>query len=317
MDENLIGYLFNALDEAERREVEARLSLDPEARSRLEMLRRALAPLATDAESPEPPHGLVISTLARVAEAQCRPLPQAPAPRRHGVPWRSLRRADVLAAACLLLFFGALFATWIVQGWNAGYQARCENNMRRYWEAMTQYSDGHEGAFPKVPDHGPQSFAGMFVPILSGSGFLSDDHLACEGTDHRCELPPTAKEVEELWQQADQAAFQRRARQLAGNYAYSLGYRDGAGVRGPRRGDNPYRPILADHHPNPGGPSNSPNHGGRGQNVLFTDGHVRFLTTPLIGGDNMYLNRENKVLAGVDADDIVLGAGDAAPNPRD
>src|SRR5262245_4004200 len=102
MDENLVGYLLNALDPETHREVEARLAADPAARERLDQLRQALEPLEADRAEFEPPAGLAVRTLARVAEHTCQDLPRAPvtaASRAPGLARSLLRRADVLVAA--------------------------------------------------------------------------------------------------------------------------------------------------------------------------------------------------------------------------
>ena len=72
MDENLIGYLLDALDPETQREVEAYLREHPDGRDRLEHLRRALEPLEADREPAEPRPGLVVRTIGLVAEYQCR-----------------------------------------------------------------------------------------------------------------------------------------------------------------------------------------------------------------------------------------------------
>src|SRR5262249_17326252 len=54
-NENLLGYLLNALDENIHREVEAHLATSTEAQGRLELLRQALAPLAADRKDAPPP----------------------------------------------------------------------------------------------------------------------------------------------------------------------------------------------------------------------------------------------------------------------
>ena len=100
-------------------------------------------------------------------------------------------------------------------------------------------------------------------------------------------------------------------------YAYSLGFRDerSGAYHGPS--DNPnsssQTPIMADRPPAQGLPHNSINHGGAGQNVLYADGHVKFLTERTHGGDDIFLNRALEVAAGVDAADIVLGYSSARP----
>jgi prepilin-type processing-associated H-X9-DG protein len=62
-----------------------------------------------------------------------------------------------------------------------------------------------------------------------------------------------------------------------------------------------------------GARQNSPNHGGQGQNVLFTDGHVEFLTQPTFAGANIYLNRKGQARAGVSNDDNPLGMSEMVP----
>src|SRR5271170_1616793 len=84
MEEQLVGYLLNALDEPGMREVEAHLQTHPEARRKLALLRQAFEPLAVDQKAPLPPPQLAERTLARIAEHICaegRPtsdLPKAP-----------------------------------------------------------------------------------------------------------------------------------------------------------------------------------------------------------------------------------------------
>jgi prepilin-type processing-associated H-X9-DG protein len=320
MDENLIGYLLDALDEPERRAVEAHLGGHPEAQARLETLRRALLPLQADAEAPEPPARLALTTLARIAEQQCRGLPPAPPLRRNLAPWRGPRRSDMLAAAVLLILVGGLTFPWVLHQLGSAEVYACKANMRLFWEAMQKYGDNNEGKFPRVPERGPNSFAAMFVPTLNDGYLNPDKHLACGAASEPSEKPATLDQLASL-KDKDPTAFQNRARHLAGNYAYSLGYheKDKEGLSGSCRTDNPYQPILADHRPDHCGIANSPNHGGQGQNVLFTDGHVRFCSSPNvgIGGDDIYLNRENKVEAGVCREDAVLGAGETSPTARD
>jgi anti-sigma factor RsiW len=93
MEQDLVGYLLDALDPDTQRQVEKYLNAEPAARQQLEVLRRALDPLACDREHPEPAPGLAFRTLARVAEYRCRPLPQAPTPPTErgggGSRWKS------------------------------------------------------------------------------------------------------------------------------------------------------------------------------------------------------------------------------------
>ena len=59
----------------------------------------------------------------------------------------------------------------------------------------------------------------------------------------------------------------------------------------------------------------SDNHGGRGQNVLFEDGHVQFLTTsrPSGASDDIFVNDDDQVAAGVHQDDSVIASSGVTP----
>ncbi len=108
-----------------------------------------------------------------------------------------------------------------------------------------------------------------------------------------------------------------------------MGYQDASGqLHGLRvdhaTNDNDLIPVMADR------PSfnqvqgvfvdatpNSRNHDSKGQNVLYLGGAVRFVTNPRIGayGDDIYLNQQNRIAAGLHRLDAVLGASDFKPVP--
>src|SRR5262249_17311024 len=118
----------------------------------------------------------------------------------------------------------------------------------------------------------------------------------------------------------DPEQFRRQAHTLVSCYAYSLGYRAENGVIGPRfEADKPNftMPIMADCPPPDPLVGNSRNHGGRGQNVLFQDGHVKFCSLRPVGvaGDDIYVNKAHRVAAGLDWADSALGSSAASPNP--
>jgi hypothetical protein len=119
--------------------------------------------------------------------------------------------------------------------------------------------------------------------------------------------------------------FTRRAPSLSGCYAYSLGYWDERGqIRGicqePGHVASARLPIMADRPPNgvaQGDPGNSPNHGGYGQNVLYSDGHCDYCTKRTVGvteTDDIYLNFDHQVAPGKNRFDAVL-ASSATPPP--
>lgn len=312
-DENLLGYLLDALDGPTRVEVAAALRVDPTARDRLRALKRAVAPLAADGDSPEPPVGLAERTLARLAEAG-RPLPKAPpvssAPSPRGGWWR---RADVLVAACLLvtvLGVGVLVVARLRDVSGAAALTACQNNLRQFYAALQTYRDQH-GAYPNVEAQSPRNVAGMVVPILADAGMLPEAvSIRCPGVGpHRgCLLSLAALKA------LPEDEFQNQSPMLSLCYAYSLGYRDEGGYHGPgAAAPRATTPLMADRPQSAGSLGNSPNHGTTGQNVLFADGHVRFCSTRTVGEDDFFLNRQGHVAAGLGVSDAVLGYSAARP----
>jgi hypothetical protein len=324
MDENLVGYLLKALDAESTREVETYLRTNPDERNRLEMLRRVIAPLASDVDD-EPPPGLSVRTIARVAEYQCHKLPPAPPPAPAQVVeapiLRSWRWADVLIAASILLCLFMFLPLFSYRVWRQYQQYTCANNLHKFHDALMRYADNHDGELPRVEAFpSARSVAGIFVPILKQEGYLDKDvSVSCSPLSSR---PPTDLTVDELQSIYDRNRddFRARARGLSGCYAYTLGYLDGAGVAGLRRGIGDKVPVMADCPPvSPSAllaGANSPNHGGQGQNVLFLDGAVSFRTTRFVGhDDDIYLNQRRLQEAGLSLSDSVLGPSASTPKP--
>jgi hypothetical protein len=218
MDENLVGYLLKALDGREEAAVEAHLRADPEARARLDALERALAQLAADAEAPEPPPGLALGALARVAELRCRELPPAPPPSRHqllpgGRRWG--RRADLAVAAVLLVLVGGLSLPGLVHQWRAYERRLCAENLRKFWVGLEAYGAQREGQFPNVEEHGPRSVAGIFVPVLRDAGVLPEGVSAtCPAAGRSAPAAYSVADLEALYQ-TSRPDFDAAARQLA------------------------------------------------------------------------------------------------------
>jgi len=323
MEQMLTGYLLNALTEHEKNEVEQYLAQHPEAQETLAQLQAAIAPLAEDKDSPVPPPHLVEQTIAKVAEHICAPqvplseLPQAPPTRTSlGTSAPYWRRLDVLVAACLLLTFIGLSLITLgrMRGpTSATMMAECKNNLRQFWIALHAYRDLH-GEFPDVSKEAPRDVAGMVVPILADAGTLpSSASIRCPGLGS----PLTCQLTLDVLRKMSNTEFEQRSPCLSMCYAYSLGSRDDAGgLRAP--GDGPkdgwsQTPLMADRPPAEGVLSNSINHSGTGQNVLFADGAVHFMPLRTRADDDIFLNRERRVAAGLDVSDTVLGYSGSRP----
>jgi hypothetical protein len=193
----------------------------------------------------------------------------------------------------------------------------CANNLRKFWVGVEVYSDHNNGEFPRVEAQGPRGVAGIFVPILRDAGLIQDVSVGCAASGERPPANFSVRDVEEMSANSPQQ-FRRVASDLAGSYAYCLGYREGSTHRGLRRDSGDSLPIMADRSQR-SGEGNSPNHGGKGQNVLYTGGWVRWCVQPNVGinGDDIYLNLNYRVQAGLKRADTVLGASDARAYPAD
>src|SRR5207253_6280368 len=133
MNDNLLGYLLDGLDDAERSQVEADLLESPEARRRLALLKRALRPLDVDREEIAPPSDLATRTLAKIAEQAGADLPAAPQAREGGVSSSWWHRADVLVGASLLLLVLAA-GTPLVYRWHTQRgTVECQENLRQFF----------------------------------------------------------------------------------------------------------------------------------------------------------------------------------------
>ncbi|MBI1831283.1 MAG: hypothetical protein HYR84_07535 [Planctomycetes bacterium] len=321
MEELFIGYLLNALDEREQHAVETYLAQHPEAREQLALLEQSLAPLAADADAEAPPPLLAERTLATIVKqpgedpSDFSELPKAPSSGAAFPAGRSWwRRADVVVAICLLLTVGGVGVVYLGRMLWANPIAECKNNLRRYYVALQQYRDLHGRLPDPTNEDPPRDVAGIYRPMLNDAGVFtpggSQDGCPGIGSPHSSHVSLQALRTMTM------AEFEQHAAQLSTCYAYSLGYRDEAGVyHAP--GDNPpaglsQTPIMADRPPAEGILQNSNNHGGAGQNVLFGDGTVKFLPQRTFGnGDDIFVNRNGIVAAGIDAADIVLGHSSA------
>jgi prepilin-type processing-associated H-X9-DG protein len=324
MNDNLLGYVLDALDPDERDAVERALEHDAGLRHQLELLRQALTPLALDAEPPPVPDRLAERTLALIARHQgstsageTTSPSRVPARPRPAPVWKpsfttgGWRRVDFAAAAALLLAAislalparNAFLARSAVVG--------CQNNLRQYHQALSQYSDMHHDDFPIAQaDHPRHNFAGVFVPALGQEQLIDPRHRLDCGSPAEAGIPSLSE-----FESMSPTEFETWIERAAGRYAYTLGYRQDGVVRPLHRDDSSLDlPIMADRPP-VAGSGNSPNHGGSGQNVLFIDGHVRFVPNRSVGpeGDDIYTNQHDEVGAGLHPRDTVLGESKARP----
>ncbi len=324
MDDDLIGYVLNALDPETHREVERYLETSPEGRRRLERLREALAPLAADRGDEPPPADLVFKTLRRagltpasLSFARTRRLAGTGSSRRS--TWR---RADVFIAASIALIILLVLPPSLMYLRQREDIVRCGDNLRAFGVAFAQYAGDHKGQLPQPERAGPLAAAGIYAPALRDAGYLKSKgplRVYCPRVDTG--LPQLVPSLEQLRTMDESPQYHLLRRSMGGSYAFNLGYVDAQKSFQPIRKDmGDHVPVLADRPPRPTERAfyrlaNSPNHGFKGQNVLFMGGHVRFLTSRHMGDDDLFLNRVNTIAVGWGPMDAVLAPSEFPPFP--
>ena len=321
MREQLVGYLFGALDEAEAREVEGALA-DPQRgeslRQDLQLLRKAVRPLEHDRAWLPTPAGLATRTLAFITaqtHSETLPMRRPMTPVRDGATptgrgWldRVLLAASALAA-CIIV------APLLYEAILDNRARRAERKLQRLSESLQGYAESHR-VYPTPPESGPLSRAGLYAPMLvsdhrlvsdDGTVLVPDSQLAEKGAFR----VPTLDEVRAA---VGTPAFDSLVRRMGGDFGYTLGHRDAAGQLRPNENfRRQHHPIMADAPDETG--ERSRNHPDGTHYILFEDGHVeqRLVDDLHHEDDHLYRNHTGEIAAGVDPEDDVIGSSHHQP----
>jgi hypothetical protein len=275
---------------------------------RFERLREAIHRLLDDGADFEPPADLARRTVAFVARNRRRPRTLL-----ETVPIRvPFRWADFAVAASIFIAGILTLLPAIQRSRDRMNQAGCVFNLQQLGTSLAQYASLHP-FFPYPPAHRSDSHAGMFAVMLHDAGLLEDLSVLDCPSNGRCPHVMTELANFEQVDNMRRTDPDRYARMLCWDYAYNLGYRHASGHPGPLEAVHASQiPVLADQPDHENFlricDGNSPNHGRRGQNVLFGDGSVRWFYTRLIGPQDpdLFLNNDRQPRPGVHLLDSVL-----------
>jgi hypothetical protein len=264
----------------------------------------ALDMLLDDGDACEPPAGLATRTVAFVAEHR---------PRRNLVGFTLVRvpfRLADLAVAAGILIAGMLTLLPAIQRSRTRMSlAACAFNLQQLGLALRLYGDTQQ-VYP-FPSYGHGALpTGNFAAMLHDEGFLADlSTLECPACRHGM----AGLAIDDETGSSRKPDFAHYQAGSFGDYAYNVGYRDKSGDVNPIPADASARiPLLADQPNCRDGvrvlPGNSANHGGQGQNVLFSDLHVSWHASRRISpqDDDMFLNFDRAVSPGLSKQDTVL-----------
>ncbi len=311
MRDDLVGYLFDALDAAEVERVESALA-DPQSgpalRRELEQLRLATKPLARDRSAIEVPPGLAQRTIQSITQSSAIPMPRVFTPEGVGPPRvGSKNRMDRLMLAAIAIAASVLVGPLLLDSITDSQSRRVERNLQKVSVALQGYAEAHR-VFPTPPDAGPLSRAGLYAPTLvSEQRLLADDGtLLCPGTALANSGSFRIPTLEELKAAVGTEHFSELVANMGGDYGYTLGYREAGKLQPNANNNRQHHPIMAD-APNEEGTKSS-NHPDGMHHVLYEDGHVERLALDAIGhGDHIFQNHDGRVAAGVDSEDAVIG----------
>lgn len=310
MREELLGYLLGALEPDEHRAIETQLRDCPELRDELETLRATLLPLEASAgtQSPElcePPPGLAERTCQYV---RCRLGPTV-AQFAGSSQWRlqdMVVAMGIFVAGSLLLFPAVLNSRQHAQ------LRACQHNLMNLGQALAEYSEHHDGYFPRVPTTGNLAAAGIYAPSLVDRGLIRSASVICPASPLAKEGNFRVPRMSELRSAQGERLRALQAR-MGGSYGYSLGYVQGGRYHDVRNRQRETFALMSD-APDAGPSTGSTHHDGR-HNVLFEDGHVRCVQDAGLaaGGDHIFRNRLGFVGAGIGPDDAVVAPSEGAP----
>jgi len=318
--EELLGYLLGALEETEEESLRERLKADPQLRQALGHARQSLRLLeAAPDDGPTPP-GLADRTCDYVAHWAATHTPlhadvtttlsplAAPAGVTSAFRWPDLAVSTSVCFVALALVFPTLLSKRF-----EGRVTACQENLRVVSQALHSYSQRYDGYFPTVPTQGRFAAAGIYAPTLMRTGYLDQPQAVLCPASQTSEGNFHVPSLEEL-QSAPAERVPQLHNAMGGSYGYSLGHLANGRYQGTRDRSRPRFALVAD-APSENGDHQSRNHDGRGQNVLFEDGHVVFLGSAKAGPqqDDIFLNDAGQVDAGLHEDDAVIAPSPARP----
>jgi len=301
----LTEYRLGLLDDDLRANLERRLDAEPDLARYLERISASLKPLETWAPA-RPPAELTDRIMTRVAQtsplqyvassSRIAPDPQA---RPKAKPVISIWELGALAA-CVAVFM-SIFVPGMANVRSRQLRAQCGNNLASLGRGFESYATANDNALPsigQVPTNWLQRPNRMHLRPAIKYRFVAPASMFCPGADD----DGNADGITD----SDRAmeAFLRRRLPW-----FSTQNQNGPVIRLKAR----FRvPVAADPNPvfengtyDPSVPwdARSRTHGGRGQNVLLSDGSVTFIQQPKYGQaqDNIWRAEPIDQYTGIEA----------------
>jgi hypothetical protein len=315
VEADLAGLAIKALEESEKSRAEEEIENNPLAKKMWTRFTRVVRVLHSERKPIRAPGGLARKTILHVRSSITRTMPAAPPLNREYDPGARRTwglRTDLMAAAGLLIMFGGVIWPALHRQRQTQKDLECQYNLAQIWRGLTTYASYNKSQYPKPDLSGPRSFAGVYAPVLKDSGHILPETIHLDCPSEIAAYPKrdilSLKKLDELYAR-DREQWKAATDEVGGTYSYSMGHvAKGQLVGFDQRTGLDNRPLMADSG-HDRACHNSPNHSGRGQNVLFGGGHVRFRMDRKAGpgGDDIFLSQDYCKKAGLNKNDCVLG----------
>ncbi len=160
-------------------------------------------------------------------------------------------------------------------------RTQCASNIRQIGLGLILYANENEEVFP----HDTETVVGK--PAMRSLNLLFNTYVS-DNKIFKCPSDATVTKATNAGMSISTANDSFDQVECSYGYDYTHTQADDAGVA-----------LASDRPPaDPSAVANSPNHNGRGQNVVYIDGHVEFVNSPLAGWyeadgvtrDNIFLN---------------------------
>ncbi len=356
MREELLAFLLDDLNTEQRCQVEEHLREDPDWQQEYDRLRECLRNSVSEEEDPaELPGDLArrTCTLIENVEQDGSSDPMTSAQRirafeqtgfehigtfgqsgpitksdtREAAPCAHAHRCsliDLTIAFGTLAILAMLLLPALHRSREMARQLHCQNNLRAIGIALVDYAERHQQQLPSVAPH---ENAGIFALKLAEQSMIQPDRLA---ELLICPASPLANRIStgnaivahiptrhQMLRSSGQAR-QIMRQQMAGSYAYRLGFYNRGIYQHVRFVGRSDEPMLAD-APGPHADGfYSSHHGGCGYNMISHDLSLIFI--PQYMGewreDHPFLNTKGEQAAGSNRHDIVLGGSAVRPDGR-
>lgn len=345
-DDELIAFLLGDATEESHAQITEQLAIDSELRQRLDFLRTIIGQVDSLAGVYEPPSDLVESTLDRIDDVTAadslkhsdeaaaesvltnRNTPtKLVSPSGRGVVAIPRSRSSIWDSTVLTISLSLLCCLALPAVIRARFESRksqCEMNLQQTgWSLFDYAMNDPENRFPRIADSGPESFSGIYAVRLHDAGMLENHaQLLCPSLPH--DRTPQDYSFVRLgnvqrlhrfspaelmtWQQA-----------LGGDYAYNLGVWNVDHADAPQLLGRSHFAILGDAPLINGQVEEFVVHDGRGINILYEDGSIRFIRIQRLMetderlSDDPFRNERGDHQVGIDLNDASLAPSQFPP----